>query len=65
MDGNLDPVFEFGDALIDSPGDVHNLWNKTKEEFRLVVLKINLPEGGRGSLVRVFSDCGILQSRIA
>jgi hypothetical protein len=47
MDGNLDPVFQPGDALIDSPGDVHNLWNKTKEEFRLVAFKINLPEGGK------------------
>ena len=33
-----------GDAFICSPGDVHNLWNKTDKEFRLVVFKINLPE---------------------
>lgn len=35
-----------GDAFICSPGDVHNLWNKTDREFRLVVFKINLPEEG-------------------
>jgi quercetin dioxygenase-like cupin family protein len=34
-----------GDAFICSPGDVHNLWNKTTEDFRLVVFKINLPKG--------------------
>jgi len=33
-----------GDAFICSPGDVHNVWNKTDKEFRLVVFKINLPE---------------------
>jgi quercetin dioxygenase-like cupin family protein len=32
------------DAFICSPGDVHNLWNKTDKDFRLVVFKINLPE---------------------
>ena len=36
-----------GDAFICSPGDVHNVWNKTKEDFRLVVFKINLPEEGK------------------
>ena len=35
-----------GDAFICSPGDIHNLWNKTQEDFRLVVFKINLPEEG-------------------
>ena len=35
-----------GDAFICSPRDVHNLWNKTNREFRLVVFKINLPEEG-------------------
>jgi quercetin dioxygenase-like cupin family protein len=38
-----------GDALICSPGDIHNLWNKTDREFRLVVFKINLPEEGKDS----------------
>jgi quercetin dioxygenase-like cupin family protein len=38
-----------GDAFICSPGDVHNVWNKAKEEFRLVVFKINLPEEGEDS----------------
>ena len=33
-----------GDAFICSPGEVHNLWNKTDKEFRLVVFKINWPE---------------------
>jgi quercetin dioxygenase-like cupin family protein len=47
MDGNIDLVSKPGDVLIGSPGDVHRLWNKTKEEFRLVVFKINLPEGGK------------------
>ena len=38
-----------GDAFICSPGDVHNLWNKTNKEFRLLVFKINLPEEGEDS----------------
>jgi len=32
-----------------SPGDVHNLWNKTTKDFRLVVFKINLPKEGEDS----------------
>ena len=35
-----------GDAFICSPGDAHNLWNRTDKEFKLVVFKINLPEDG-------------------
>ena len=38
-----------GGAFICSPGEVHNLWNKTDREFRLVVFKINLPEEGEDS----------------
>jgi quercetin dioxygenase-like cupin family protein len=38
-----------GDALICSPGEVHNLWNQTNKDFRLVVFKINLPEEGEDS----------------
>jgi quercetin dioxygenase-like cupin family protein len=38
-----------GDAFICSPGDVHGLWNKSNEDFRLVVFKINLPEEGEDS----------------
>lgn len=38
-----------GDAFICSPGDVHNVWNQTDQEFRLVVFKINLPEGEEDS----------------
>lgn len=38
-----------GDAFICSPGDVHNVWNKTDQDFRLVVFKINLPEQGEDS----------------
>jgi mannose-6-phosphate isomerase-like protein (cupin superfamily) len=32
-----------GDAFICSPGDVHNLWNRTEEDFKLLVFKINKP----------------------
>ena len=32
-----------GDSFICSPGDKHNLWNKTNKDFKLVVFKINLP----------------------
>lgn len=33
-----------GDAFIASPGDKHQLWNKSDKPFRLVVFKINMPE---------------------
>ena len=33
-----------GDAFICSPGDRHSLWNRSGEEFRLVVFKVNKPE---------------------
>lgn len=33
-----------GDAFICSPGEVHNLWNQTDRDFKLVVFKINLPK---------------------
>jgi quercetin dioxygenase-like cupin family protein len=33
-----------GDAFVCSPGDKHNLWNKTDKNFKLAVFKINLPE---------------------
>ena len=32
-----------GDAFICSPADVHNLWNRTEEDFKLLVFKINKP----------------------
>ena len=35
-----------GDAFICSPGDAHNLWNRTDKEFKLAVFKINLPGDG-------------------
>lgn len=38
-----------GDAFICSPGEVHNLWNKTEEDFQLVVFKINLSGEGEDS----------------
>lgn len=38
-----------GDAFICSPPDVHNVWNQTDREFRLVVFKINLPKEGEDS----------------
>lgn len=31
-----------GDAFVCSPGDKHYLWNKTGEDFKLAVFKINL-----------------------
>jgi mannose-6-phosphate isomerase-like protein (cupin superfamily) len=33
-----------GDAFICSPGDHHSLWNRSDEDFRLVVFKITSPE---------------------
>ncbi len=38
-----------GDAFICSPGDVHNLWNKSDKDFKLLVFKINLPENDEDS----------------
>lgn len=32
------------DAFICSPGDTHNLWNKSNKDFKLVVFKIDMPE---------------------
>jgi quercetin dioxygenase-like cupin family protein len=34
-----------GDAFICSPGDRHSLWNQSDGDFKLVVFKINKPEG--------------------
>ena len=45
----VDTLARPGDAFICSPGDVHNLWNRTNAEFRLVVFKINLPDGEEDS----------------
>jgi mannose-6-phosphate isomerase-like protein (cupin superfamily) len=42
----VDYLAQPGDAFICSPGDVHNLWNKRKADFRLVVFKIKLPKEG-------------------
>lgn len=33
-----------GDAFICSPGDKHNLWNKSDKYFELIVFKINMDE---------------------
>src|SRR5260370_29470964 len=33
-----------GDAFIASPGEPHQLWNKTNKDFKVVVFKINMPE---------------------
>jgi len=38
-----------GDAFICTSGDIHNLWNKSNKEFKLLVFKINLPENGEDS----------------
>lgn len=46
---DIDYLAKPGDAFICSPGDVHNVWNKTNKDFRLVVFKINLPEEGEDS----------------
>ena len=43
---DIDYLAKPGDAIVCSPGDVHSLWNKTKEEFRLLAFKINFPEEG-------------------
>ena len=45
----VDYLAKPGDGFICLPGDVHNVWNKTNRDFRLVVLKINLPEEGDDS----------------
>lgn len=42
----VDTLARPGDAFICSPGDVHTLWNQTREEFKPVVFKINLQEEG-------------------
>jgi quercetin dioxygenase-like cupin family protein len=34
-----------GDAFICSPGDKHSLWNQSDGDFKLVVFKIDKPEG--------------------
>jgi quercetin dioxygenase-like cupin family protein len=46
---DVDYLARPGDAFICSPGDVHNLWNQTDRDFRLVVFKIDLPEGDEDS----------------
>ena len=46
---DVDTLAKPGDAFICSPGDVHNVWNQTDNDFRLVVFKINLPEGEEDS----------------
>ena len=46
---NVDYESKPGDAFICSPGDVHNLWNKTDKDFKLLVFKINLPENDQDS----------------
>lgn len=38
-----------GDAFICSPGEVHNVWNQTDGDFKVLVFKINLPEEGEDS----------------
>lgn len=40
---DVDHLARPGDGFICSPGDVHNTWNKTDRDFKLVVFKINLP----------------------
>ena len=33
-----------GDAFVCSPGDQHSLWNRSDEDFRLLVFKSSYPE---------------------
>ena len=40
---NVDYEASKGDSFICSPGDTHNLWNKSDKDFKLVVFKINYP----------------------
>jgi quercetin dioxygenase-like cupin family protein len=40
---DVDYLAKPGDAFICSPGDVHNTWNNTNKDFKLLVFKINLP----------------------
>lgn len=46
---NTNYLAKQGDAFICEPNDIHNLWNKTDEPFKLVVFKINLPEKNQDS----------------
>ena len=39
-----------GDALITEPGDKHFVWNKTDAECKILVFKINFPEGEEDSV---------------
>ena len=32
-----------GDAFMTHPGDLHNLWNRSDKDFKLIVFKINYP----------------------
>ncbi len=41
--GSQEYVASTGDAFMTHPGDIHNLWNKTDREFKLIVFKINYP----------------------
>jgi quercetin dioxygenase-like cupin family protein len=38
-------VAQPGDAFICGPGDRHSLWNRSNEPFKLLVFKINKPQG--------------------
>lgn len=39
---NIEYVTKPGDAFICSPGDKHNLWNKSQEKYEILVFKIDL-----------------------
>ena len=41
---DTDYLAKQGNAFICSPGDNHNLWNKTDKDFKLLVFKIDLPD---------------------
>lgn len=42
---NIDHLVKTGDTLMGLPGEIHYVWNKNKKEFKLLVFKINVPEG--------------------
>ncbi|KKQ35120.1 MAG: Carbohydrate-binding protein [candidate division WS6 bacterium GW2011_GWA2_37_6] len=38
------------DAFVCSPGDKHNIWNKSDKAFKLLVFKVNRPEDSEDSI---------------
>lgn len=38
-----------GESFVCEPGDSHNLWNQSDRDFKILVFKINRPEGDEDS----------------